>query len=245
MQPIVASFNEVNLYAYSFVVTLAFLWGGFVFYKRATESHFEEEKALDVVVLSGFFSLIIGRTIYAIENYWLFWGNLVRVILLKNYPGISPWGILLGVWLTLYLILGKEKKKLVDLLDHALVGIVSAMSVMLAGFVIINFSIILLVVWFFTFLFFLMLWKMESEYRTFEWYRYKRNQAKSGLISGLGISYFASIVMALGLLSRSLNWLTALVSLMVFVGGFVLLYIRSGRVFADDIKIILKHDRKK
>ncbi len=245
MQLIVASFYEVNLYILSLVLTLSFLWGGFVFFKRSIEEHFDETQVLDVVVLSGFFSLIVGRIIYFIEHLNMFWGNLFRVIFLKTYPGISPWGVLAGIVIAIYLVLGKERKKIVDLLDHAMVGVVSGIAVLLSGWGVITKNWVLLVLAGLAFIFFIVLWKMEGEYRTFEWYRYKKNQAKSGLIAGFGLSFYAAMVLATGLLSKSLSVLDAVISLGVFVGGFVLLYIRSGRVFGDDIKIIMKNGRKK
>jgi hypothetical protein len=87
-------------------------------------------------------------------------------------------------------------------------------------------------------------WRAEETYRVLEWYRNNKTSARSGYITGLSISVWGVLFLAEHLLNRSLSWQSGVWSGVLFVGGLVLVYIRSGRTVKDDIKIVFKHGKK-
>lgn len=75
----------------------------------------------------------------------------------------------------------------------------------------------------------------ERSYRTFFWYRYRRSSAQTGFVTAvfaiaLGLFGILSGVFAYPFALVSLQMFSILWSLLVMVSGFVLLYVRSGRM---------------
>jgi hypothetical protein len=74
----------------------------------------------------------------------------------------------------------------------------------------------------------------ENQYRTYFWYRYRRNSAQTGFVTAVFLVIFGTCnaVLVLGdapFALLSLPVLNIVLSLVIVVSGFVLLYIRSGR----------------
>jgi hypothetical protein len=91
---------------------------------------------------------------------------------------------------------------------------------------------------------FIYFWSIEEKYRTFGWYRNNKTSARSGLITGLSIAIWGVLFLAERLLIKDFVWPVAVWSGVMFVGGLVIVYIRSGRTVAEDIKSIFKHGKK-
>lgn len=235
--------NSFAVYSFSLLVVFSFLWGSFVFYKKAIESHFEELPVLDTVVFIGFWSFIWGRVLFFIFNYGIFRDHWVRVFFLKDYPGISHWGLIIGLLFGLYLSLKNIKAKYVDWLDLIMLGVIGGLPIYFAGLTMISFSwfnLVMSVVLAIAFGFF---WKAEGEYRTYSWYRYKRTQARSGFLSGSGMIVFGLVMLIVQLFGAK-SLVEILLSVSLIVAGIVLVYIRSGRTIKEDIKIVSKYGRK-
>ena len=236
--------NSFAVYSFSLLVVLSFLWGSFIFYKKAIESHFEEIAILDIIVFVAFWSFVSGRMLYVLMNLAIFKDHWTRLFFLKDYPGISQWGLVVGILLGLFLAVRKLKVKYVDLLDMCVLGLLGGLPIYFSGLCFIQFKwfyLAVAIVMAFIFLFF---WKAENDYRTYGWYRNKKTHAKSGFIAGSGIVVFG----LLNLISQV--WLGRQLIEMVLggfliVGGSVLVYIRSGRTVKEDIKIISNYGRKK
>ncbi len=239
MNGVLVQFNQLSIYLLSLILVMSFLWGAFVFYKKSAESYLDEVVILDVIVLMAFWGLVMGRLAQVALIPSVFWGNWIRILQINNYPGINYWGALLGMIVTLWITSKKYKLKFFDLYDFLSLGLVSGISWYLALSSFLKFSIIggaLAIVYG---LLFFWLWKMEKDYRTFAWYRAKKNQAKSGLIGGLVLSIigFTEILFQIG---RGLNLIQLFGAVVLIVGGVILVYIRSGRTVKDDLKIFTK-----
>lgn len=75
----------------------------------------------------------------------------------------------------------------------------------------------------------------ENQYRTYFWYRYRRNSAQTGFVTAVFLVIFglcnSMLVLADAPFSViSLAVFNLIISLAVVVSGFILLYIRSGRL---------------
>lgn len=233
-----------QMQVFGLLAVLSFLWGSFVFYKKALRSHFEDFHILDVVVMSAFWAFIAGRLIFVALNPAEFWGHFPRLFLLTNYPGLDRWGVILGIAGGVFFLTKRIKARFWDWFDLVCLGVLSGGAVFEAGLFFMSHLRVYLVQAVVYLLVFSWFWLVEDKYRTYGWYRGKRTSSRSGLISGLSLSFWGASFLGekIGLGEWglwSLVW-----GVIVLVGGLVLVYIRSGRTASEDIKNILKHGRK-
>jgi len=244
MNEAIIRINSIPVYGFGLLAVFAFMWGSFVFYKKAVESHFEDRLILDSVVLSAFWGFIIGRLGFALLNLETFLGHFSRVFLLTNYPGLDRFGVILGVALGLWLCLRKTKEKFLDWFDLITLGISAGSAIFFAGMALMAFMwqfIVLAFVFLGVFIYF---WNVERKYRTFAWYRNNKTSARSGFIAGFSISIWGLLYLAEKLLIGGFLWTIGVWVGAMFVVGLVLVYIRSGRTVAVDVKTIFKHGKK-
>jgi hypothetical protein len=244
MNEAIIRINNIPIYGFGILAVLSFLWASFVFYKKSTESHLEDRVILDSVVLSAFWGFIVGRVAFAALNMGLYWNHWSRLFLLTNYPGLDRFGVIVGMGLGLWLCLRKIKGRFLDWFDLMALGISAGSAIFLAGLAILAFMwqfIALAVLYLLVFIYF---WNIEARYRTFGWYRNKKTSAKSGLITGFSISLWGILFLAEKLLTASFVWPMGVWGGMMFVGGIVLVYIRSGRTVSEDLKTILKRGKR-
>lgn len=236
--------NDIPVYGFGILVVLSFLWGSFVFYKKAVESHFDDKIVLDVVVLAAFWGFIIGRLVFSIFNVSLFWNHWIRLFLLSNYPGLDRFGVLIGFAFGLWLCVRKVKGKFFDWFDLLSLGITAGVSVFFAGLGLFSFTWQMAVTAFLLLLGFVFFWRMEGRYRTIEWYKAGRSSSRSGFISGFLVSLWGAVYFIEVLLTKTLDLRSSLWSAALFVGGFVIVYIRSGRTLQEEFRNILKNGKK-
>ncbi len=230
--------SGISIYTLGLVVVVSYLFGAFVYYKKAIEAHIEEVIVLDTIVICAFWAIMLGRVSFVVLNFSQFFKHLSRIFLLVDYPGVERWGVFLGIFLGLYLVLRKKKMKLIDFLDLITLGFFVSSSFFWIGLNFINFYWQNLVLGFYYFLIFGFLWKLERTYRLISWYRAGKAFAKSGFVLGFGL---AALGVGFGLeklLFVSMFWQNMLVSIGFLFSGLALVYIRSGRILVDDIKVI-------
>jgi uncharacterized membrane protein len=236
--------NNIPIYGFGVLAVFAFLWGSFVFYKKANESNFEDKYILDSVVLSAFWAFIMGRVVFALLNMEVFGNHLSRLFLMTNYPGIDRFGVIIGIAFGLWLCLRKIKGKFMDWFDLSALGISSASAVFLAGLAVLTLTWQYAVLAMFYLGIFIYLRIVEGKYRTFDWYRNNKTSSRSGLIAGFSISAWGLLFLAEKLLIGGYMWPVGVWSGVLFGTGLILVYIRSGRTATDDLKTILKHGKK-
>ena len=244
MNEAIIRINNIPVYGFGLLAVIAYLWGSFIFFKKANESHFENRSILDSVVLSAFWGFIIGRIVFAILNIGMFWNHLPRLFLLTNYPGLDRFGVILGIAFGLWLCLRKIKVKFMDWFDLTTLGISAGTAIFLAGLAILAFMwqyIVLALIYLLVFIYF---WNVEERYRTFAWYRNNKTSARSGFVAGFSISLWGLLFLVEKIMTVSYYWPIGLWSGILFVGGLVLVYIRSGRTITEDLKNILKNGKK-
>ncbi|HAI22331.1 TPA: hypothetical protein DCL92_00845, partial [Candidatus Collierbacteria bacterium] len=76
------------------------------------------------------------------------------------------------------------------------------------------------------------------------WYRNNKTSARSGFVAGFSISWWGLLFLAEKIMTGNYFWTVGLWSGMLFVGGLVLVYIRSGRTITEDLKNILKNGKR-
>jgi len=230
------SFGEAKIYLLSAAVLISFLWGAYVFFRKALESYFEETVVFDAILLMAVSSFVWSRLLYAVLTPGFLSGNWLRLFLVAEFPGLSAWGIPVGILSVTALLASKAKDDLFDWWDLSLLGMVSGWSLAKISVVALMvdsqrifwkipvslLEALLLVVLFWV------LWYLEIEYRTFKWYRYRRTEARSGLVTGaagLGMA----LIYGLSMIWRGVNWVGVSIIISIIVASFLIVYTRSGR----------------
>lgn len=127
MHPILFSLGPVSISSFGFFLALAFLVAVFISWRLAHLYDLNEEKILDLAILT-FFGGILGARIFFVGTNWELFGTFYKAILLNRYPGLSFWGGLVGGSLTLYFFARRTKFNFWQIADFAgvslLIGIV-------------------------------------------------------------------------------------------------------------------------
>ncbi len=240
----IINISGVSLYTLGLVAVFCFLWGSFVYFKKAEETHLEQSTIFDIIVLSAFWSFIVGRLGFVLTNIGVFYNHWMRIFLLINFPGINRFGVILGVILGVMLLVKKKKGKFLDYFDLVTLGFFSGFSFFWLGICFISFrwqNLVLAVLYFLVFVWF---WKLEKTYRLISWYRADKTFARSGFVSGLGIMVIGLGYILEKFLYRQVVIWDLLLTLVLLITGVALVYIRSGRILVDDINSLKPWNKK-
>lgn len=224
----------MTVYILSLSVVLAYFWYSFVVYKKGLEYRYAPESLLDLALLSGVFSWSGARLSFVLTHLSTFQTNWLRIFLLSAYPGYDYLGLLVGLVVGLSLLSRRGEVKLSDGLDLSGLGLSGAIAFERLGRVFSGQVTLVLGVpgeilqAFLFLLIFVLLWKLEGEYRTFEWYRFRKTQAKSGFIFGAFL-FLSGIVIGFNSL------LLGVASVLV---GTLVVYWQSGRSLDYDVKLL-------
>lgn len=224
-------------------MVLSFLWFGFIVYRKGLEARYHEESVLDLIVLSGVSSLVGGRIMYVLFNWDIFKESMVRIFMIVAYPGYHLLGVIAGLFLSVWLMSRREETKFFESLDIVILGLVAGSPFERIGRVIIgetrswmNFPIELAQSCLFLACF-VWLWKAESEYRTFGWYKNRQTVAKSGFITGMGICLLGLVLVVTGWWGMMYVPQIVLGACLSLAGG-MWVYYRSGRSFGGGVKLL-------
>lgn len=266
MLPILLSLGPINIYSYGVFLVLGVLLGTYVAWKKISEYHLEPYSFFDVVISVLLWGFVGARLTYVLTHLNVFLENMVRVILVFNYPGLSLIGGLVGGIATVYWWSRSSKERFVWF-DLAAIGGVMGLCVVRIGAMLngvgkamvsngwwgirlVSQSEKVFPVWAVEavalFIVFLLLWKWERQYRTFDWYRAGKSYAKTGFL------FFAGLLMV-GIIFEASNflylregiekWVEIVWPGVAIVAGLVGLYVRSGRSFETDLGVILGNKR--
>lgn len=95
MSPVIFTIGSFNVYAFGFFLAVAFLVSTFIVWKNAKESLTEVEY-FDAYLYTSFAALISARVVYIILHFNSFGLNFLKYIVVRETPGLSLLGGLLG-----------------------------------------------------------------------------------------------------------------------------------------------------
>lgn len=122
MLPVLFSIGKFNVSSFGIFLALGFLLGVFLIWRLGRAWDLDEEKVLDLSLLTFIGGLIGARLYFAFEHLSLFMTAPLSLIAINKFPGFSFWGGFLGGWLTLYFFSKRFKMNFWQLADIALVG---------------------------------------------------------------------------------------------------------------------------
>ncbi len=243
MSDVLVNIGRLSVYTLSSFVVLAYFWYGFVIYKKGLEYRYAPESLLDLSVLSGLFGWIGSRLGFILTHLPTFQANWLRVFLLNGYPGYDYFGLLIGLVVGVGLLARRGEVKGSDGLDLIGLGLPGAVAYerlgrVFSGQATLVFGLPVEIFQAFLFLLiFVWLWKLESDYRTFEWYRFRKTQARSGFIFGAFL-FLSGLVIILSNVWPKTNLVTVGLGLVSTIVGMVVVYTQSGRSLVHDVKLL-------
>lgn len=122
MLPVLFSIGPISISSFGFFLSLGFLYGAFLVWRLAKAWDLDEEKVLDLVLLTFFGGLIGARVYFVLLHLSFFSEDLFKAFLITKYPGFSLWGSLLGGWLSLFFFTRRFKLNFFQIADIAVIG---------------------------------------------------------------------------------------------------------------------------
>lgn len=116
MAPILFTIGEFNVYAFGFFLATAFLLSTFIVWKNAKEI-FKEEEYMDAFLYTSIFALISARVVYIVMHFSDFGFNFLKYIVVRETPGLSLLGGLLGGLVFFFYYTRRKKQKFWEILD--------------------------------------------------------------------------------------------------------------------------------
>ena len=127
MLPVLFSFFNFTVSSFGVFLVLSFLAGIFIIWRLSRAWDLEEEKILDLVLITLAGALFGARLFFVLENLSFFIAVPLNIILINKVPGFTFWGGLSGGWLTLFYFARRLKVDFWQLADIALVGLLGGL----------------------------------------------------------------------------------------------------------------------
>ncbi|OGV89958.1 hypothetical protein A2Z41_02920 [Microgenomates group bacterium RBG_19FT_COMBO_39_10] len=256
MLPLLFSIGPINFYTFALFLAIGFFLSSFLIWRRLRDLGVDEEKTIDLILLVALFGLVFARTFFIIQNLSLLGFKPEHWLLIGKYPGLSFWGSVSGILLTLFWFSRKEGLNFWQIVDEFTYGLMPFFiliqigaffdgsgfgkpTTMPWGIYIVGslvkrqplpllMAIVFVVLWLF-------LIKIERQWRAWEWYRSKA----CGLIALLFVFVMMLVNFLIAFWRGGLlywHWLEIILSL-TFVGlSAIVIYLRSGRRTFGKIK---------
>lgn len=127
MVPVLFSIGSLSVSSYGVFLALGIGFGIFLVWRLCRAWDLDEEKSLDLTLLTFLGGLLGARIYYAILNLQYFVSSPLNLLLIHKVPGFFFWGGILGGWLTLYYFARRFKMDFWLLADIALVGVLGGL----------------------------------------------------------------------------------------------------------------------
>lgn len=257
MFPVLFQFGPITIYTLSIFIMIAFFLGSYVFWRKGREEHYPEDELFDVFLQATFWAIIWSRIGYIIFHFEQFGWQPFQWLNIFQAPGFAPlFGLLAGAW-SLYRAAQKAKWDEYEVLDFGVLAVVGMMAVIWLG----NFlagaelgaptqlpwgvqfpnlfdqrhPLQLYAFVSYAALFGYLFWA-EAKYRTFSWYRARKDSAQSGFLFAVFCLCWGAIGLGLWFVSANQRWfwgvpVEPILRLLLMGYGLVVLFQRSGRTW--------------
>lgn len=116
MLPVLFTIGPFKVYTFGFFLALSFILSTFIVWRYAKEE-LKEEEYLDAFLYTSIATLLSSRLVYILFNFDQFGTNLLRYIVVRETPGLSLLGGLLGGFAFLFWYAKKLRFDFTCLLD--------------------------------------------------------------------------------------------------------------------------------
>ena len=127
MFPVLISAGKVSVSSFGVLLGAGFAFGLFLIWRLSRAWDLDEEKSLDLTILTFLGGLLGARIYFCIVNWPLFLSNPLSILVLYKAPGFSFWGGLLGGSITLYFFARRFRQDFWMALDIAAIGFIGGL----------------------------------------------------------------------------------------------------------------------
>ncbi len=258
MFPILFQLGPIQFYTFTLFVIVAFFASSYVFWRKGREEHYPEDELFDSLLLALFWGVVWSRVGFVVMHFDVFGLQPLSWLNVFNMPGFSTlFGIVAGGWF-LFNTAKKHKWDEYEVLDFGVMALALGMAILWLGsfFSGADFGTPTNLPWGIQFpnvfdkrhpvqlygfiayvLVFIYLFWVESRYRTFSWYRARKDSAQSGFLFAMFCILWGIIGTVLWLFSPTQVWfygvpVEPIIRFVLIVYGCVTLFQRSGRSFS-------------
>lgn len=96
MFPTLFSIGKISISSFGVFLGLGFLAGVFLIWRLSRAWDLDEEKVLDLTILTCLSGIAGARIYFVLENWPYFANDLLKIIIFIKHPGFSFWGGLIG-----------------------------------------------------------------------------------------------------------------------------------------------------
>ncbi|MDO8498740.1 MAG: prolipoprotein diacylglyceryl transferase [bacterium] len=127
MYPVLLTLGPLPISSFGLLLVIAFAFAVFVFWQISRVYELEEEKLIDLAILTFVGGLLGARLVFVLFHASSFY-DLSQVLLIQKYPGMSFWGGLAGGLITFRLYVSRIGLHFWQVVDFAAVSLVLATS---------------------------------------------------------------------------------------------------------------------
>lgn len=129
----VISLGPLNISSFGLTLALGFLFGVFLIWRLARAWDLNEERILDLTILTFLGGVVGARAYFILGNFNLFGFDILKWILIHKYQGFSFWGAIVGGVLVLKFYAKKFRVNFWQALDFAAVGFLAGLIFLSLG----------------------------------------------------------------------------------------------------------------
>lgn len=127
MLPSLVTVGPLTISSFGLFLSFSFLYATFLVWRLARAWDLNEEKVLDLLVLTFLGGFLASRVYFVIVNLEFFSLDPVKALLITKYPGLSLWGGLLGGLGILTIFAKRLKLDFLQILDITSVGLIGGL----------------------------------------------------------------------------------------------------------------------
>lgn len=128
MKPVLLTIGSQPISSFGVFLLLSLLLSLFVIWRITRVYDLDEEKVLDLVLASFLGGLVFSRIYFVLFHLDQF-DNLLKIVLVNRYPGLSFWGGLLGGLISLRAVAARFKVSFWQVSDFGIVGLFLGLSI--------------------------------------------------------------------------------------------------------------------
>lgn len=132
MKPVLLTIGPQPISSFGVLLLFSLVLSIFVIWRITRVYDLDEEQVLDLVLATFFGGLVFARIYYVLFHLDQF-DNVLKMILINRYPGLSFWGGLLGGFLSLRAISSYFKVNFWQVADFGVVGLFLGLSISAVG----------------------------------------------------------------------------------------------------------------
>lgn len=129
MLPILLDLRIIKIYTFGVFLVLGFFWALFWFWRNLKRTSFKEEQMFDALFISLLGAILFSRLTFVLLNFEDFGFNILRIILLNGYPGLSLVGALIGGFFTLAIFVRVSRLPFMEVIAYAVPSLFLALGI--------------------------------------------------------------------------------------------------------------------